>query len=271
MAPPVSKKQRRRRLSKSSKPENLPREQENIDPRSKGQSPTSSVSMTIPQITITPPSQVLQIDGYSMPRTDNSLYFISFSGCGHEGFHILSKNSLKDTFASSLKYFSPSTATPVEVTEMYAFDKPCPKCNRKASIPLENVEESFPAFSSMPLKSPNESMLAFLERSEKWVVSWPEVQPMVPNAIRRFGKFDFEDEGGEAQSKHESEVEGSNRAASLRSYKSTELRPIYVEDLRIPTEDSSTPAKKLGAPAKKGKARRRWRKVRMVSRLRSTS
>ena len=286
MAPSVSKNQGRRRLSKSSKPENILREKENIDPRSKEQSPTSSVKVPIQKITITPPSSVLHVDGCSIPRTEDSLYFISFSGCKHIGFHRQSKDPNRK-FRSELEFYSPTSPTPVKVSETYFFDKPCLNCNPKASIPHENPKESF---------------VASLEKSEKWTVSWPLVEPLVPDAIRRFGKFDFEDEQYQVQSKDERKVDGSDRAVSLRSYATTELQLLYVEDLRTPAEALSTPAdhvdtpvehsatpaedlgvrakgcgtrakdlgtraKDLGTPAKKTKARRRWRKVRIVSRL----
>ena len=295
MAASIPKKQKRRRLSKSSKPENIVREQENIDPRSKEQPSTPYSKVPISQKTISPPSKVLHIDGCSIPRTDSSLYFITFTGCKHHGFHMLSKNPIQDTFASSLKFFSPTSATPVEVTQMYTFDKPCLECNPKASIPLENPRNSILAFSGKPLENSEEPFLASLEKSEKWVVSWPMVAPTVPDAIRRFGKFDFEDDQDQAQGEHERTMDGSDRANSLRSYKMTELIPLYVEDLRTPAdhvdtpvEHSATPAEDLGVrakgcgtrakdlctrptdlgtPAKKTKARRRWRKVRIVSRL----
>ena len=280
MARSVPKKQGRRRLSKSSQPEGFSEEKENIDPRSKEQQRTPPVSVPIPQIKVTPASKVLGIDGCSIAPTDNSLYFITFTRCKHQGFHILSKNPTQDKFSSSLKFFSPSTPTSVQVPEMYIFDKPCPECNPIASVPLENIRESILAFSNMPLQHPEGSFLASLEKSEKWAVSWPVVQPMVPDPIRRFGKFNFEDDQDQAQGKHERKADGSDRPPCLRSYKTTALMPIYVEDFRTPApglttpgEDLGTPpndlgepAEDLGLPAKKSKVRRRWRKVRMISR-----
>lgn len=277
MAPSVSKKQGRRRLSKCSKPEKFLREQENIDTRSKEQSPTPPVSVSIPRITITPPSSVLQIDSCSPPVF---LYSILFSGCPDMAFYTQSTDPNR-IFMSELEPFAPTSSTPIKIVETYIFDKPCPGCNhQKARIVNENPKRSFFAFPSTPLKMPDDAFLASLEKLEKWVVSWPVVESTIPDAIRRFGKFDFEDDQDGAQAENENVVDGRDRATSLRSYKMTELMPFYVEDLRPPKKDLSTPeedlgapegdldtpAKESGTPAKKSKARRRWRKVRMVSR-----
>ena len=184
------------------------------------------------------------------------------------------------TFESELEPYALSSAIPIKIVETYIFDKPCPGCNPTISRILNENPMTILASPTMPFNNPKESFLASLLMSDLWAVSWPLVQSLVPASIRRFGKFDFEDDQDQVQGKHEKKADGSNRATCLRAYKATELMPIYLEDLRTPVQDLSTlgedldaPAKdlgtstkELGTPARKSKARRRWRKVRMVGR-----
>ena len=116
---------------------------------------------------------------------------------------------------STLRPVALDTASPVSVEEMYIFHRLCPMCNPKARILDEAPESSF---------------VKALKGGERWEVCQPVVEAAIPDAIRRFGRFDFEVEEDLAGEEKRAMVGGKNRTASGEWKKMSESRPVYVED-----------------------------------------
>ena len=204
MPPQDTAKRERKRIAKLRKRQCDKQQQRSKDLAK--QERTHALTATSGPPTISAPGTFIHTESGFKSHLERSLHFIIFLGCGHNGFYTTGTPSLGVAFVSTLRLVDSSSSTPVAIEQIFIFDKACPGCDARGRILDEPQESSF---------------VRALDRHQRWDVSFPEVQNTVPDAVRRFGRFSFEEErahGGRCPTK----------------YVVTDRRPVYVEEVLPP-------------------------------------